>query len=163
MTPARILVVEDEEMVRRLAVTILSLEGYDVSAACDAETGRRMIAERKPDVVLMDRGLPGMDGTTLTRVLKTDVRTRSITILAFSSNAAREDDAEAVAAGCDGFIAKPFDVEALLRTVRWHALVRERRLGRPIHRQSTSEVAAVERPLGAVQCSPAQVPSANAR
>jgi CheY-like chemotaxis protein len=157
MAPARILVVEDDDTIRQLAVTVLALEGYDVLAARDAEVGRTMVAELQPDVVLMDRQLPGMDGLTLTRILKADPRTWRITVLAFSGDDAREHDRNAVAAGCDGFLAKPVDVAALLRTVAWHVAVRRSRFGPRTLVHTKHDAAPFQRPLGAAQRSAAHV------
>lgn len=157
MAPARILVIEDDETIRQLAVTVLALEGYDVLAARDAEAGRAMVDEFQPDVVLMDRQLPGMDGLTLTRILKADPRTWRITVLAFSGNDARENDMEAVSAGCDGFLAKPVDVTALLRTVAWHVAVRRSRFGPRSSVSTKYDAAPFRRPLGAAQSRAAHV------
>lgn len=149
MDPTRILIVDDDDAMRRLAVTVLALEGYDVSAARDAQSARDQIAKRVPDVVLMDRDLPGMDGLALTRLLKADARTHQIVILAFSSSDSREDDARAVAAGSDGFVTKPIDMPTLTRTIAWHAAAREIRLGLRRSTPARPALAAFERPLGA--------------
>jgi CheY-like chemotaxis protein len=149
MAPTRVLIIDDDDAMRRLAVTLLALEGYDVAAAHDAESGRAQVTRRAPDVILMDRDLPGMSGLELTRQLKANPRTQSIMILAFSCSDSREDDAEAVAAGSDGFAAKPFEAPVLARTIAWYAAVRASRLG--IRRSSPFKHDAVpfERPLGA--------------
>lgn len=165
MAPARILVIEDNDTVRKLVVGVLAREAYDVAAACDAEAGHAMLAEVLadvlPDLVIMDRQLPGMDGLTLTRIIKTDPRTQRVPVLVFSANDTREDDAEAVAAGCDGFLAKPLDIAAFLRTVAWYVAVRRIRLDARTTLQPTKFVAAsFRRPLGAAQCRAAHVPPA---
>lgn len=149
MEPTRILVIDDDDAMRRLAVTVLALEGHDVVAARDAESGRVEIARRMPDIILMDRDLPGMDGLELTRHLKAEPHTRDIVILSFSASDSRADDARAVAAGSDGFVAKPIDGPELTRTVAWHAAALEFRLA--VRRPSSARRAAAsfERPLGA--------------
>lgn len=151
MAPARILMVDDDATVRRLAVTVLSMAGYDVAEVANAEAGAALVAQQLPDIVLMDRTLPGMDGWTFTRMLKADTRTRNVTVLACSGTATRQADAEAVQAGCDGFIAKPFDVGTLLRTVAWYAALRESRLGPRPSLFFTLDATPYRRPLGAVQ------------
>src|SRR5213075_3031067 len=81
-----------------------------------------------PDIVLMDRELPGMDGHELTRRLKSGKETSGITVIAFSSRHALADMENAIAAGSDGFVHKPFTVRGLLQTVAWHVAAR-RKLG----------------------------------
>ena len=161
MAPARILIIEDNDAVRKLVVGVLAREAYDVAAARDAEAGHAMLAEVLPDLVIMDRQLPGMDGLTLTRIIKTDPRTQQVPVLVFSGNDTRADDAEAVAAGCDGFLAKPLDIAAFLRSVAWYVAVRRNRLGSRTTLQPTKfDAAPFRRPLGAAQSRAAHVPPA---
>ena len=149
MPPTRILIIDDVDAMRRLAVTVLALEGWDVLAARDAESGRAEIAKRMPDVILMDRDLPGMNGLDLTRALKADPRTRNIAILAFSSSESRDDDAQAIAAGSDGFVIKPINASALARTIAWHAATRAQQLGTRPAATAVNGANVFARPLGA--------------
>ncbi len=154
MNPTRILVIDDDDAMRRLAVTVLALDGYDVSAAQNAESARHEIARRLPDIILMDRDLPGVNGLDLTRQLKADPRMREVAILSFSASDSREDDALAIAAGTDGFVAKPIDGPVLSRTVAWHAAARELRLGVRRMTPARRDTAGFDRPLGAATRAP---------
>ncbi|MDE3052594.1 MAG: response regulator, partial [Gemmatimonadota bacterium] len=93
-------------------------------------------------------------GLDLTRQIKADPRNREIAVLAFTASDSREDDAQAIAAGTDGFVSKPIDTPVLLRTIAWHAAARELRLGvrrtTPVRR----DTGGFERPLGAATRSP---------
>ncbi len=82
-----------------------------------------------PDIVLMDRELPGMSGLELTRQIKGNERTSGAIVLAFTSCTTPADDALAIEAGSDGFVHKPFDVAGLLRTIAWHVSTRAARTG----------------------------------
>src|SRR5262245_60117873 len=104
-----ILVVDDNPTNLRLATSLLEMEGYEVGQAVDAETAQAAIRNRQPDLILMDVALPGMDGLTLTRKLKSDAMTRDIRIVALTAFAMKGDDQKAFDAGCDGYISKPID------------------------------------------------------
>lgn len=110
---ARILVVDDNPTNLKLAADLLEVEGYTVDRAYDAEHALQAIARRRPDLILMDVALPGMDGLTLTRQLKADAATRSICIVALTAFAMKGDDQKARDAGCDGYIPKPIDTRKL--------------------------------------------------
>lgn len=114
----RILIVDDNERNLKLAKVVLELEGFTVDAAFDAEQAVTRLEAARPDLVLMDLQLPGMDGLTLTRRIKADPRTRDVIVVALTAFAMKGDDERAYAAGCDGYIAKPIDVLTFARTVR---------------------------------------------
>lgn len=109
MNEARILVVDDNAINLKLACNILDWSGYQVSSAIDAEQAQEMIRQTPPDLIVMDIGLPGMDGLTLTRKLKADGATRHIRIMALTSFAMRGDEERVLAAGCDAYISKPIN------------------------------------------------------
>jgi len=113
MKPARILVVDDNPTNLKLVSDVLEFEGYDILKAVDAEEAQIILAGTVPDLILMDIALPGMDGLTLTRQLKSDERTRGIRIVALTAFAMKGDDQKAIEAGCDGYITKPIDTRAL--------------------------------------------------
>lgn len=115
MTPEPILVVDDNPTNLKLARILLESEGYEVRAAVDAEEALLLLEAFLPRLILMDLQLPGMDGLELTRRLKADPRTRAIPIIAVTSYAMRGDEERALAAGCDGYVTKPIDTEALPR------------------------------------------------
>jgi CheY-like chemotaxis protein len=113
----RILVVDDNATNLKLACDVLEWAGYEVSGAADAEQALDSIATAQPDLILMDIGLPGMDGLTLTRKLKEDPATRHIRIVALTAFAMKGDEARVIEAGCDGYISKPIDTRALAARV----------------------------------------------
>jgi two-component system, cell cycle response regulator DivK len=114
----RILVVEDTEDNRRILRDLLTAAGYDIIEAVDGATGVSMAADRQPDLILMDIQLPVIDGYQATRRIKADPATRHIPIVAVTSYALAGDEAKTRAAGCDGYVAKPFNPRDLLETVR---------------------------------------------
>lgn len=113
MSACRILVVDDNPINLKLVSDVLECEGYHVVRALDAESAQQLVISRRPDLILMDIALPGMDGLTLTRLLKSDEDTRGIPIIALTAFAMKGDDAKAREAGCDGYITKPIDVRVL--------------------------------------------------
>ena len=113
MSGARILIVDDNPTNLKLASDVLEFEGYEILKAIDAESAQEIIGALVPDLILMDIALPGMDGLSLTRLLKADAKTRHITIVALTAYAMKGDDAKARDAGCDGYITKPIDTRKL--------------------------------------------------
>jgi PAS domain S-box-containing protein len=113
MNPARILVVDDNPTNLKLLLELLELEGHEARHAADAESALGTIADWLPDLILMDLGLPGMDGLTLTRKLKADPATRQIVIAAVTASAMKGDHEKALRAGCDAYFTKPIDTRAL--------------------------------------------------
>jgi len=114
----RILVIEDTENNRRILNDLLTRAGFEDVEANDGEKGVAMAAERKPDLILMDIQLPIVDGYEATRRIKSDPALREIPIIAVTSYALSGDEAKARAAGCDGYVAKPFSPREILATVR---------------------------------------------
>lgn len=114
---ARILVVDDNPTNLKLVSDVLEFDGYRVDKATDAEEAQELIKTVLPDLILMDIALPGMDGLTLTRQLKSDERTRNIIIVALTAFAMKGDDRKAHDAGCDGYITKPIDTRTLSSVV----------------------------------------------
>lgn len=129
MPQTNILIVEDDLTTQEMARMVLENAGYGVSVARSAEDAERIVRNLWPDIVLMDRDLPGMDGLELTRRLKVTEETAAITVIAFSSKNSIEENEQAIAAGSDGFIHKPFTCRGLLQTVAWHVSARENLTG----------------------------------
>jgi two-component system cell cycle response regulator DivK len=102
-----VLIVEDNAINLTLSTFLVQSAGYTVISAPDAETGIRMARERKPDLILMDIQLPGMDGLEAIKVLKDDASTHAIPIIALTALAMKGDEDRIRATGCDGYIAKP--------------------------------------------------------
>jgi CheY-like chemotaxis protein len=124
MTKAPILIVDDNAANLKLARVLLTGEGYDVRTANDAEAALEVLETFQPRLILMDVQLPGMDGLELTRRLKLDPARRDIIILAFTAYAMKGDEEKALAAGCDGYVTKPIDLETLSTTVARYLAVR---------------------------------------
>ena len=112
-----ILVIEDNELNMKLVKSLLGIGKYSVLAAEDAESGMQVARENHPDLILMDIQLPGMDGLTATKILKADQKVTTIPIVALTSHAMEGDDKKALAAGCDGYIAKPIDTKNFLAAI----------------------------------------------
>jgi CheY-like chemotaxis protein len=106
---SHILIVDDSPTNLKLAAEVLALSGFAVSTATTAEEALAAIETLTPALVLMDIGLPGMDGLKLTRHLKSDPRYRELRIVALTAFAMRGDEQKAREAGCDGYITKPID------------------------------------------------------
>ncbi|HEY7242849.1 MAG TPA: response regulator [Xanthobacteraceae bacterium] len=114
----RILVIEDTENNRKILNDLLTRSGFEVIEANDGEKGVAMAAEGKPDLILMDIQLPIVDGYEATRRIKSNPALREIPIIAVTSYALSGDEAKARAAGCDGYVAKPFSPRVILAKVR---------------------------------------------
>ena len=112
-----ILIIEDNTGHMKLATVLMQRVGYQVLSAGDAEAGLRLASEHKPDVILMDIELPGMDGLAATRQLKEDSATSAIPVIAVTAFLAAHSEQDARAAGCIGFIAKPYHYADLLAAV----------------------------------------------
>lgn len=111
--PKRILVVDDNPANLRLASEMMECEGYLVDRAMNAESALEAIASNRPDMVLMDLALPGMDGLELTRQLRAGESTRRIPVVALTAFAMKRDEDRAREAGCDAYIVKPIDTRKL--------------------------------------------------
>jgi CheY-like chemotaxis protein len=112
-----VLVVDDTALNRKLIRTILAMRKIRVIEAEDAEKAFELIRERRPDLVLMDLQLPGLNGLEATRVLKSDPDTADIPVVILSAGSVPEDDLQMREAGCSGLILKPFATEEFLNTV----------------------------------------------
>jgi DNA-binding response OmpR family regulator len=113
-----ILIVDDEWMNRELLNAYLNLGGYRVGEANSGEKALEMIAEEAPALVMLDVHLSGISGFEVCRRLKDDATTRAIPILMVTALDSPEDQQQAAAAGADGFVAKPFEMETLLARIR---------------------------------------------
>jgi two-component system, cell cycle response regulator DivK len=116
--PALILIVEDNPGSLMLATVALEIEGFAVAGAETAEEARAVLARVTPDLILMDIQLPDIDGLEFTRELKADPDTAGIPVIALTAHAMPLHERAARAAGCIGFIAKPWTPAALSRDVR---------------------------------------------
>ena len=114
----RILVVEDQEDNRRILRDLLASADYEMIEAVTGEQGVTLAAACRPDLILMDIQLPGLDGYEATRRIKGDPVLRAIPIIAVTSYALSGDDRKAFEAGCDAYVTKPFSPRQLLATIR---------------------------------------------
>src|ERR1700722_17820667 len=117
MTNKRILIIEDNLLNLELATDLLEANGFVVSSAQTAEEGLRMARELLPDLVLMDFSLPGMDGLSATKNLKTDSATRHLAVVGLTANAMKGDEETALKAGCDGYLTKPIDTRTFIAAI----------------------------------------------
>ena len=109
-----ILVVDDEEMQRKMLSKILGALGYAVLEAEDGRVAVELAGLRHPNLILMDIQLPVMDGLAATRRLKDDPQTQAIPVIALTALAMSGDRERALAAGCDDYLAKPIMLESLV-------------------------------------------------
>lgn len=114
---AKILIIEDNPQNMKLAVMLLERAGHQVLQANTARAGIDLARQQHPDLVLMDIQLPGIDGLTATRMLKTDPATRDILVYALTAFAMKGDEEKMRTAGCDGYIAKPIRYQEFLATL----------------------------------------------
>jgi two-component system, cell cycle response regulator DivK len=114
----RILVVEDQPDNRQILRDLLTNANFEVIEAEDGEAGLVAAAANKPDLILMDVQLPGIDGYEATRRLKQDVGLRDVPVIAVTAHALSGAEDQARAAGCDGYISKPISPRQLLAKVR---------------------------------------------
>ena len=117
----RVLLVDDHPMSVDLVSFLLDADGIEHEVATDADQALARLDRFRPDLILMDIQLPGMDGLELTRRLKADPATRTIVIVAFTAYAMKGDEARMREAGCDGYVSKPIDVATFAAQVRAYA------------------------------------------
>jgi two-component system, cell cycle response regulator DivK len=114
----RVLVVEDQEDNRQILRDLLTNADFEVIEAVDGEAGLVAAATHRPDLILMDIQLPGLDGYEATRRIKADAALRAIPVIAVTSYGLAGDTDKALAAGCDAYISKPYSPRQLLAKVR---------------------------------------------
>ncbi|HEX6416930.1 MAG TPA: response regulator [Acidimicrobiales bacterium] len=111
----RVLVIDDEPQIRRARATNLRARDYDVELAATGEEGLRLAAERRPDLVLLDIGLPGIDGTDVVRGLR---GWTNVPIVMLTVRSDEADKVDALDAGADDYVTKPFGMNELLARMR---------------------------------------------
>jgi two-component system, cell cycle response regulator DivK len=113
----RILLVEDNEAIRHAFSILLEETGYRVALAANGGDALDTARREQPDLILMDLGLPDLNGLEVTRRLKADEATRGIVVVAITGRALQSDGEACIAAGCAGFLPKPVDAAQLLRKI----------------------------------------------
>lgn len=117
MKPARILVIEDTPANLELVKILLESAGHTVLSAPAAEPGLLLAASERPDLILMDLSLPGMNGLEATRRLKADPVTARIPVAALTAHAMQGDEETARAAGCSAYLTKPIDTRTFVERI----------------------------------------------
>jgi CheY-like chemotaxis protein len=117
MQRGSVLVIEDNELNMKLVRSLLQLDDFDVLEADNAEKGIRLMHANRPDLVLMDIQLPGMDGLAATRALKADPELKNIPVIALTGYAMEGDEEAALEAGCLDYITKPIDTRQFLAKI----------------------------------------------
>lgn len=113
-----ILVIEDKPLNMKLAVDLLELNGFNALKAFDGKSALEILKENIPDLILMDIGLPDMDGFELFRKLKEDKRLDKVLIGAFTASVMKEDEEKIKEAGFNFYIKKPIDTRAFIETIK---------------------------------------------
>jgi two-component system, cell cycle response regulator DivK len=114
----KILLVEDNEDNRDMLIRRLQRRGYDIVVAVDGAEGVQKAASESPDLILMDMGLPVLDGWAATSQIKGSTVTKHIPIIGLSANAMAGDREKGIAAGCDDYDTKPVDINSLLGKIQ---------------------------------------------
>jgi CheY-like chemotaxis protein len=117
MNKKRVLIVEDNMDNYQLVRFILERAGYDVFLAVNGRDGVDAARYQKPDLILMDLGLPEMDGWAASEKLKSDEATKDIPLFALTAHTLPRERLSALQAGCDGYFSKPLHVESFLETI----------------------------------------------
>lgn len=109
----RVLYIEDNEDNRKLVNRILRAAGIAVTLAPDGRSGLMQVENELPDLILVDINLPEIDGYTIVRELRKKYDRKQLPILALTAHALKDDQEKCIAAGCNGYIPKPIDVDTL--------------------------------------------------
>jgi CheY-like chemotaxis protein len=111
--PATILIVDDNPTNLKLAADVLECEGHTIARACNADEAQEVLKHTQPNLILMDIQMPGMDGLTLTRLLKANPSFQHIPVVALTAFAMKGDEDKAREAGCHSYIIKPIETRKL--------------------------------------------------
>jgi CheY-like chemotaxis protein len=117
MIGAKVLIVEDNPVNLRLAQFVLERKGFTVTKAASASECMAQLETAVPDLILMDIQLPGEDGLSVTRKIRANPKLKRIVIVALTAHAMTGDREKILAAGCDGYLAKPMDPQRLAAEV----------------------------------------------
>ena len=113
MSDKNVMVVEDNEKNRKLMRVVLKAKGYNIIEAATGEEALNLLKNQKPDIILMDIQLPGIDGLTLIRQIKASVITKDIPIIAVTAYAMKGDEQKILDTGCNAYISKPINTQEL--------------------------------------------------
>ncbi|PLX93353.1 MAG: two-component system response regulator [Desulfuromonas sp.] len=118
MSKKKILIVEDEESLLKLESILLTSKGYEVRGVANGQAALDVLAEEKPDLVLLDIMLPELDGFEVCRRIKSDEATRNIPVVMLTAKKSREDMAKGEKVGADWYITKPFKSAMVIETIQ---------------------------------------------
>ncbi len=118
--PKRILVIEDQELNRKVVRIVLQSKGYTVVEATDAIEALASLEDAIPQLILMDIALPGQSGEDLTKRIKANLAWVDIPIIALTAAAMSGDKERILKAGCDDYLSKPIDIKVLVERVETH-------------------------------------------
>jgi CheY-like chemotaxis protein len=113
MSDKNVMVVEDNEKNRKLMRVVLKAKGYNVIEATTGEEALNLLKNQKPDIILMDIQLPGIDGLTLIKQIKASAVTKDIPIIAVTSYAMKGDEQKILDTGCNAYVSKPINTQEL--------------------------------------------------
>ncbi len=114
----KILIADDEHNIRHILDFSLNAEGFSVVSATDGAEAHTLAIKERPDLIILDRMMPGQDGIETCRQLKADDRTKHIPVILLTAKASRQDREEGKAAGADDYITKPFSPQKVIKTVQ---------------------------------------------
>ncbi len=117
MGKAKVLYIEDNRDNMTLVQRVLEIEGYEVISAATGREGLKKAFKNGPDIIITDINLPDIDGYEVTGTLKKDQNTSKIPIIAMTANVMKKDRENILQAGCDGYIAKPIDIDELPKQI----------------------------------------------
>ena len=113
----QILIVDDNPIDLKLSSALLGVKGFEVEVAVDAEQAQLLLRRMVPDLIVVDIALPGMDGLSLTRLIKGDARLSHVPVVALTAFAKRDDEEHAAAAGCERYFTKPIDTKSFAEDI----------------------------------------------
>ncbi|MCC7212703.1 MAG: response regulator [Candidatus Brocadia sp.] len=113
MPDKNVMVVEDNEKNRKLVRVVLKSKGYNVIEATTGEEALNILKNQKPNIILMDIQLPGIDGLTLIKQIKADAATKEIPIIAVTAYAMKGDEQKILDTGCEAYMSKPINTQEL--------------------------------------------------
>lgn len=113
MSDKNVMVVEDNEKNRKLMRVVLKAKGYNIIEAATGEEALNLLKNQKPDIILMDIQLPGIDGLTLIKQIKASVLTKDIPIIAVTAYAMKGDEQKILDTGCNAYVSKPINTQEL--------------------------------------------------
>jgi len=117
MAGEKILIIEDNPMNMELFSDLLEAEGYSVLKATEGKDGLGIAKSERPDLVLLDPGLPDVEGIEIIKEFKQDSKTKDIILIVCSASVMKEEKQQMFDAGCDGFIVKPIDTREFAKTI----------------------------------------------